>query len=130
VGPNSFTIRRESISLPPGIILKGVTPPVVDVDLDVLIRKELPVQIDWVGKLPDRFILSDVTTRPKTVEIIGGKRMLEKISTIYTEKVSLDNLTEKGTITANLALNPASLKIAPNSKEKVTITYVTKFRDR
>jgi len=130
VGPNSFTIRRESISLPPGIILKGVTPPVVDVDLDVLIRKELPVQIDWVGKLPDRFILSDVTTRPKTVEIIGGKRMLEKISTIYTEKVSLNNLTEKGTITANLALNPASLKIAPNSKEKVTITYVTKFRDR
>jgi hypothetical protein len=56
--------------------------------------------------------------------------MLENISTIYTEKVSLDNLTEKGTITANLALNPASLKIAPNSKEKVTITYVTKFRDR
>ena len=102
----------------------------VDVDLDVLIKKELPVQVDWVGKLPDRFILSDVTTRPKTVEIIGGKRMLEKISTIYTEKVSLNNLTEKGTITANLALNPASLKIASNSKEKVAITYVTKLRDQ
>ena len=130
VGPNAFTITRESISLPPGIILKGVTPPVVDVDLDVLIKKELPVQVDWVGKLPDRFILSDVAASPKTVEIIGGKRMLEKISTIYTEKVSLNNLREKGTITANLALNPASLKIAPESKEKVTITYVTKLRDQ
>ncbi|MGD9136623.1 MAG: diadenylate cyclase [Desulfobacterales bacterium] len=130
VGPNSFTITRESISLPPGIILKGVTPPVVDVELDILIRKELPIQIDWVGKLPDNLILSDVTVTPQTVEIIGGKRMLEKMSTIYTEKVSLNNLVEKGTITANLALNPASLKIAPNSKEKVTITYATKLRNQ
>jgi len=130
VGPNPFTITRESISLPPGIILKGVTPPVVDVDLDVLIKKELPVQIDWVGKLPDQFILTNVTIEPKTVEIIGGKRMLEKLSTIYTGKVPLNNLEDKGAITVNLALNPASLKIAPGSKEKVTITYATKLRDQ
>ena len=96
--------------------------------LDVLIKKELPVQIDWVGKLPDRFILTDATIIPKTVEIIGGKRMLEKMLTIYTEKVSLNNLERKGIITANLALNPASLKIAPNSKEKVIIRYATKLR--
>ena len=129
VGPNSFTITRESISLPPGIILKGVTPPVVDVDLDVLIKKELPVQIDWVGKLPIRFILADTSITPQTVTIIGGKRMLEKMVVIYTEKVPLNNLVGKGTIVANLALNPASLKMAPNSKEKVTITYATKLRD-
>ena len=130
VGPNPFTITRESISLPPGIILKGVTPPVVDVDLDVLIKKELPVQIDWVGKLPDHFVLTNVTIEPSTVEIIGGKRMLEKLSTIYTGKVPLNNLEDKGAITVNLALNPASLKIAPGSKEKVSITYATKLRGR
>ncbi|MGD8445914.1 MAG: diadenylate cyclase [Desulfobacterales bacterium] len=129
IGPNSFTITRESISLPPGIILKGVTPPVVDVELDVLIKKELPVQVDWVGKLPERLILADETITPQTVMIIGGKRMLEKMATIYTEKVPLDDLEGEGTIAVNLALNPASLKTAPNSKEKVTITYVTKFRD-
>ncbi len=129
VGPNSFSITRESISLPPGIILKGVTPPVVDVDLDELTKKELPVQIDWVGKLPDRLILTDATITPQTVGIIGGKRMLEKMSAIYTEKVPLNNLEGEGSIVANLALNPASLKIAPNSREKVIITYATKLRD-
>ncbi|MEX1351859.1 MAG: CdaR family protein, partial [Desulfobacterales bacterium] len=129
IGPNSFTITRESISLPPGIILKGVTPPVVDVELDVLIKKELPVQVDWVGKLPERFILADATITPQTVMIIGGKRMLEKMATIYTEKVPLNDLEGEGTISVNLALNPASLKIAPNSKEKVTITYTTKLRN-
>ncbi len=129
VGANSFTITRENISLPPGIILKGVTPPVVDVDLDVLITRKLPVQIDWVGKLPDHLILETADVNPRTVEIIGGKRMLEKISTIYTEKVPLNNLEDEGTIAVNLALNPASLKIASNSREKVTITYATRVRE-
>jgi len=130
VGPNSFTITRESISLPPGIVLKGVTPTVVEVDLDVLIKKEMPVQIDWVGRLPDHFILTETKVEPKTVAVIGGKRILGNISTLYTEKVPLDNLALKGTITVNLALTPASLKIAPGSKDKLTITYSNKLRNQ
>ena len=130
VGPNSFSITRESISLPPGIVLKAVTPTVVEVALDVLIKKEMPVQIDWVGRLPDHFILTETEVEPETVTVIGGKRILENISTLYTEKIPLNNLKVKGTITANLALTPASLKIAPDSKEKVTITYLTKLRNQ
>ena len=130
VGPNSFSITRESISLPPGIVLKAVTPTVVEVDLDVLIKKEMPVQIDWVGRLPDHFILTETEVEPETVTVIGGKRILENISTLYTEKIPLNNLEVKGTITANLALTPASLKIAPGSKEKVTITYLTQLRNQ
>jgi len=130
VGPNTFAITRESIFLPPGIVLKDVTPSVVQVDLDVIIKKELPVQIDWVGRLPDHFILTEAIVEPQKVEIIGGKRRLESISTIYTEKVPLNNLEVKGTITANLVLTPASLKFASGSKEKVTITYSTRLRNQ
>ncbi len=129
-GPNTFTISHKNISLPPGIVLKGVTPSEVDVDLDVLIKKELPVQIDWVGRLPDHFILEEATVEPQTVEIIGGKRMLEKMKTLYTEKVPINNLEVEGLITVNVALNPASLKIAPGSEEKVTIRYLTRLRNQ
>jgi YbbR domain-containing protein len=128
VGPNSFTITRETISLPPGIVLKSVSPTEVEVVLDNLIEKELPVQIDWVGGLPDHFILTEAKLDPETVTVIGGKRILENISTLYTEKVPLDNLEVEGTIQVNLALTPASLKIAQGSKEKVTITYLTNLR--
>jgi hypothetical protein len=67
---------------------------------------------------------------PAVVEVIGGKRMLEKMSTVYTEKVPLDNLDVEGTITAKLALNPASLKIAAGSRERVIIRYVTRLRNQ
>jgi hypothetical protein len=59
---------------------------------------------------------------------MGGKRVIENIATVYTVKVSVDKLKKTGTITASLALNPASLKIAPESKEKITIRYKTAER--
>ena len=129
IGPNSFSITSENISLPPGIVLREVTPSVVEVFLDETIMRVLPVQIDWVGKLSGGLILVDAVSRPEKVEVTGGKRILEKLKTIYTEKVPLDNLRGKGEITANLALNPASLKIAPGSPDKVIIQYLIRSRE-
>jgi diadenylate cyclase len=129
IGQNAFTITPENISLPPGIVLREVTPPIIDVVIDETTKKKLPVQVDWVGKLSPGLILSDCKIDPKTVEVMGGKRIVEKITTIYTEKVPLDNLVGKGEITAKLVLNPTTLKIAPGSKDKVTIQYNIRKRD-
>jgi diadenylate cyclase len=129
IGPNTFNVTAGNISLPPGILLKEVNPPAVEVDLDETLKKELPVQIDWTGKLPPDSILSVFKMDPETVEVVGGKRFLEKMTTLYTEKIPLDNLRGQGEITAKLALNPASLKIAPGSKDKVTIDYRVQKRE-
>lgn len=127
-GRNTFSITKENISLPPGIFLKKVTPSVVEATLDITMQKELPVQVDWVGKLPEQLILSEVRTDPKTIEVIGGSQILITISTIYTEKVQLDNLLESGEVILNPVLNPASLKIDSGSKDKITVSYVIKPR--
>ena len=129
VGSNSFTITPEDISLPPGIVLREVTPPVIDVIMDETIRKQLPVQVDWAGKLSPDLILLDFAMDPETIEITGGRRILEKLTTVYTEKVPLDNLSGKGEVTAKLVLNPAAIKIAPGSKDKVTIQYLIRKRE-
>ena len=129
IGPNSYSITSDNISLPPGIILREATPNVIEVLIDETIKKEVPIQIDWAGKLPEQLILVDSVSNPETVEVVGGKRVLEKVGTIYTEKVFLDGLRGKGEITANLALNPASLSIAPGSKDKVTIQYLIRPRE-
>ena len=127
-GHNTFSITKENIVLPPGIFLKKVTPSVVEATLDITMQKELPVQVDWVGKLPDKLLLSEVRIDPKSIEVIGGSRILSTISTIYTEKVQLDNLRESGKITLNPVLNPASLKIDSGSEDKITVSYVIKPR--
>jgi len=128
VGSHTFSIAQKNISLPPGVLVKKVEPSSVEVTLDHLGRKELPIQIDWVGKLPEGLILTEARLNPKKMEIIGGQQILEGISTVYTEQVSLGAIQKSGTMTVKLALNPASLRIAPGSKDNVTVEYMVTKR--
>ena len=123
LGQNSFTITNESIKLPPGVLLKSVEPNVVDVTLDEQAKKELPIQVDWTGKLHIFLALTDVKIHPERITVMGGRSILENLSTIYTEKVRLDHIEKSGEITVSLALRPASLKVAPASKERIKIAY-------
>ena len=123
-GKNSFLITDENVSLPPGIVLKSVNPPIVDVTLGIPVVRELPVQVDWAGKLPKNLVLENVKIEPNKVRVIGGRRILDKISSIYTDKIYLDNIYYTGTKTVRLALSPPSLRIAPESRDTVTVEYV------
>jgi uncharacterized protein (TIGR00159 family) len=129
-GANTFTVGPENITLPPGVFLRKVEPPGVEVTLDVPIKKELPVQVDWVGKLPEHLILTETHLDPARIWVIGGRQILKGVKTIYTEKVPLDNIRKTGTITVNLVLDPTSLIMAPGSKDRITVTYVTEERSR
>jgi diadenylate cyclase len=127
-GRNTFSITRDNITLPPGIFLKKVSPSVVEATLEVTIKKALPLQVDWVGTLPEHLILSAIKLDPEAIEVIGGNRILENISTIYTAKIPLDNLQQSGSMMINPVLNPASLKISSESKDKIIVSYVIKPR--
>ncbi len=128
VGLNSYTITSENITLPPGIALRRMDPPVLDVTLDIPIVKALPLQVDWVGNLDEDLILEAVELKPDRIKVVGGSKILEKISTMYTEKVALDNLKISGTMLVKVALTPASLKVSGDSKDRLSISYVIRKR--
>jgi len=130
VGRNSFSITSEDVTLPPGVILREIKPSNVEVTLDIPTGKILPVQVDWVGKLRRDLILTSAKVSPGNVKVKGGKMILENISTIYTEKVRLDKIKKSGSLEVKLALDPATLKIAPGSKDTVMVDYVVKKRKR
>jgi YbbR domain-containing protein len=125
-GDNMFTITPENITLPPGVFLKKIEQPFVEVTLDFPTEKALPIQVDWTGKLPEHLILSEVKVYPEKAHVVGGSRILKDITTIYTEKVPLATIKESGSITVNLALKPASLQTAPGTRDSVTVEYKVK----
>jgi uncharacterized protein (TIGR00159 family) len=127
-GKNAFAITRDNITLPAGVILKDVIPETLEVTLDVITQKDLPIQADWVGKMADNLILTEAKLTPNKITIIGGKQLLENLTTLYTEKIPVDTLSESGKLTVTLAYNPAKLKIASGFKNKVTISYVIMTR--
>jgi len=130
VGTNTFNISREAVSLPPGVVLRDVEPSAVEVTLDVPLTKELPVQVTWSGVLSKKLILTEVKVDPGMLRVVGGKRVLKDISTVYTEKIPLDTIEESGSVTVRPVLDPPSLRLAPGSREKITVHYRVTKRDR
>ena len=130
MGPNRFTIAPEHISLPPGVILKRVEPPVVEVTVDIPMEKVLPVQVDRVGRLPEDVRIVEAIFEPETIHVAGGKGILENMATAYTEKVPVDSIKTSGEMTIGLALKVPSLRIAPGSTDRVNIKYVVKEREK
>lgn len=122
-GRNTFTITQDDIVLPPGVSLNKIQPAVIDVTLDVPATKELPIQVDWIGRLPENSSLTDVKVVPDTVKVVGGSKTLEKVNTIYTAPLRLDSLSKSGFMATQVVLSPPSLKIAPSCSERVTVHY-------
>jgi uncharacterized protein (TIGR00159 family) len=122
-GRNTFTITQDDIVLPPGVSLNKIQPTAIDVTLDVPATRELPIQADWIGRLPENVALMDVRVVPETVKVVGGSKTLEKVNTIYTAPLKLDNLSKSGFITSQIVLSPPSLKLASSYSERVTVYY-------
>ncbi len=123
VGSNKVTITRDSIVLPPGIQLKQVEPQVLEVNLDVPVQKQLPIQADWTGKLPAGFIMQEAHTIPDTVKVVGGSLALKDIQTLYTEKIPLENITTGSKVSVGLVLLPSYLKLDDESQNHVEVIY-------
>ncbi len=124
-GVNRLPVTPAAVSLPPGISLKGIEPETVSITLDVPVERMLPVQIDWSGKLPPGLILEKVAVTPERVRITGGSRILKGISTLYTEKIPLDAIGGRETITARISLSSPSLRA---SSEEVSIRLTARKR--
>ncbi len=128
-GKNQVVISRDGIILPPGIELKQLEPQTIEVNLDVPVKKKLPIQADWVGKLPAGIILKEVSISPATVDVVGGNLTLKDIKTVYTEKIPLKNIEKDGTVSVDLVLQPSSLKLADESQKKASVSYKVVRKD-
>lgn len=128
VGSNTFTITQGDITLPPGVALKNVDPSIVEVILDIPVKKVLPVQVDWTGRLSEHLILKAVELDPKDFEVVGGKGVLENISTIYTEKVPLNKIEKSGSVVVKPVFSTAFLKTSSGLDAGIEITYEVEKR--
>ncbi len=122
IGENNFTLTSKNIQLPPGISLNQITPSTVNVLIDSIETKDLPVQVDWVGKLSQQLRLNSVYVEPSTVRLTGRSLLLKNLKTVYTKKVSLDIIEKSGTIFAGIAVD-SPMKIAAGQNETVKIKY-------
>jgi YbbR domain-containing protein len=126
-GKHEIPITLKDVTLPPGIMLNRIDPPQVAVVLAKPTMNMVPVQVDWVGKLPDDLVLTGITLTPALVTVTGKSHEVKKLSTVYTEKISLNNIRYSGNRRVALVLDQPSLKL-PDDQRSVVVEYVVEKR--
>ncbi len=127
-GENIYTVSGKNINLPPGVHLKKVEPSSVTLILDGTITRQVPVQLNWTGKLPESLILAHAVPEPENITVTGPQKILKTITTLYTEKIPLDAIQTSGSREVAIILQPSSLKV-PDKKNMVKVTYTVVNRE-
>ncbi len=127
-GENIYTVSSKNILLPPGVHLKKVEPSSVTLVLDGTIAMQLPIQLNWSGKLSEQLILAQAQIKPQNITVTGPQKILKTITTLYTEKIPLNTINESGNREVAVILQPSSLKV-PDKKNMVTVTYTVVKRE-
>lgn len=90
------TFRRldERLNLPTGLKVTRVSPSQVEVQLDRIQEKSLPVNVALVGKPAEGFKVDSVRTVPARISVEGAERDLRGLEAISTEPLSVETLKE------------------------------------
>ncbi len=128
VGNNTIVLRPENVPLPPGVRLNRIDPPALEIRMDVLVERQLPVQVHWVGQMAETLVLESARLEPSRILVSGGSLAIDTISTIYTEPVPLDALLKSGTLTVRPVIPSEKIMVAPGISRQIHVRYVVKER--
>lgn len=94
---------------PNGIQIIQVTPSWVDVTVDTLVEREIPVVVTVTGAVGSGFTALDPVVHPTTVKAKGPKQIVDELKQI---KASLSIAGATATVRKSIALNSGSDKVA------------------
>ncbi len=115
VKPGKITeqIAPDTLPLPKGVEVLRVQPRFVEIELEQLIRKRLPVKPVIVGKPAHDFKLGAVYVEPAYVVISGPKSQVSPLKDIKTLPVDIKNATARVVKKTGLVAEGSHLNIEP-----------------
>jgi YbbR domain-containing protein len=97
-GLTSFKRLEERLDLPSGLLVTRISPSFVDVKLDRVRNKQVPVQVVFSGELSEGYQLAEVTVSPERVLIEGAEGEIKDITEVPTQPVEIGGVREGFTL--------------------------------
>ena len=107
-GKQSFIITRENIQLPKDVHLLDVDPSSFELTLAEIVEKELVIQPQLVGKLPDGLKIRSLEVKPEKIKVFSpASDEMDKLISLTTTPIYLNNIYETTTIYCKIIALPA-----------------------
>ena len=89
-GAVSYPLGAGSFNIPRGITVARITPPVVHLRLEPVVRRTLPVIVKFAGKPSAGYRIGQVTTEPANVSVAGPAEEVRRLAVVETLPVEID----------------------------------------
>lgn len=123
-GLTSFRRLEERINIPSALKVTRISPSFIDLKLDRLKEKTVPVVATLVGNLPEGMQLESVTVTPEEVVVVGAEGELKDVSEVGTEAVSLDGVKESFSLVVPMNYRGRFSSLKENQTVDVRVTII------
>ncbi len=93
-GVTSFRRLEESLNLPSGLKITRISPSYVDVKLERIRERQVPVRVILTGEPAPGFIVKSFKATPAKVSVSGAESELKLVSEVVTEGIDLTHVQE------------------------------------
>ncbi len=132
IGPGqaSFKITPAMFDIPRQTSVTSVSPSDVMLDVDRIVRRDVPVRLVVQGKVAKGYAVQSAKVQPPTVRVIGPSRYVDALEAIFSEPVDVTGVSSDVDRTVNLR-NPSGVGVVLSIvKVEASITVTQKVTDR
>lgn len=131
-GLTSFKRLEERLNIPSGLKVTRLSPSFVDVKLDRVNEKAVPVRVETSGTPADGFRIASLGVVPDRVTVVGAESELKDVHEVVTEAVAVEGAQESFTLIVPMDYRGryTALKGVETAEVQVTVeTAVPPFQE-
>lgn len=124
-GVTSFKRLDETLDIPGGLKITRISPSYVDVKLEKVRERGVPVKVVLTGEPAPGFLVKSAKAAPDRVVVIGAESEIKTVSEVATEAIDISNVQENFAQTVALSYvgNYTDLKETKTVEVKVELKH-------
>ena len=122
-GPSSFPLGPSSFNIPRGVTVARITPPVIHLRLDPVIKRALPVSVRFTGKPLAGYKIEETVVQPELVSVQGPADEMRRMGFVETLPIDVEGSRSSIKRTVRLSTDGKPLSFTPD-EVSVAITVV------
>jgi YbbR domain-containing protein len=132
-GSATFPLSSNSLNIPRGVTVSRITPPVINMRIEPVLKKNLAVSVRLANRLPESFKIASISVNPNSVSVRGPADEVRGITLAETVPIEIE--ARRGVIkrTLRIATDGRPLTFDPEQVDvTVTVdaaTVVKEYRD-
>lgn len=121
-GERTFDLSRNDIHIPRNVKVVQIVPAQFHISFDRSVERSVPVQPRVIGTLLSGYGITEVTTDPATVTIVGPEKRVQAVQTAMTDPVDATGVVGQATFTSHAYVPDRLVRVQTPGAIHVTVS--------